>query len=116
MRNGRTRFKHFPGALSKDLLHYIDPSREEHKLDAAIIHIGINDILYDSSLRQINLLLQNIGEIRKTCMSYKFKNIFTSSLTFNNRISHKLRSEVNEMIKRVLLRKWLSLHSQLKCM
>ena len=43
---GRARFKHFPGAWSKDLLHYIDITLEEQNFEAAIIHIGINDILY----------------------------------------------------------------------
>ena len=36
-------------------------------------------------------------------MNYKVKYVFVSSLTFNNRISHKLLSEVNEMIERVCL-------------
>ena len=59
LRSGRARCKHFSGASSKDLLHYIDPTQEEHNFEAAIIHIGINDIQYDSSSQQINLLLQN---------------------------------------------------------
>ena len=75
LRTGRARFKHFPGALSKDLLHYIDPTLDEQNFKAVIIHIGINDILYDSS-QQINLLLQNIEEIGKKCMSYKVKYVF----------------------------------------
>ena len=95
---GRARVKHFPGASSKDLLHYVDPT-----LEAARIHIGINDILYDSSSRQINLLLQNMREIGKKCISYRVKYVFISSLTFNKRISHKLLSEVNKMIERVFL-------------
>ena len=36
-------------------------------------------------------------------MSYKVKYVFISSLTFHNRISHQLLSEVNEMIERVCL-------------
>ena len=96
MRSGLARFKHFPGTLSKDLLHYIDPTLEEHWKN---IHIGINAILYDSSSsEQINLLLQNIKEIGKKCKNYKVKYVFISSLTFNTRISHKLLNEVNEMI------------------
>ena len=75
LRTGRARFKHFLGALSKDLLHYIDPTLEEQSFKAVIIHIGINDILYVSS-QQINLLLQNIKEIGKRCMSYKVKYVF----------------------------------------
>ena len=100
---GRARFKHFPGASSKDLLHYIDATLEEQNFEAAIIHIGINDILYDNTSQQINLLLQNIKEIGKKCKSYKFKYVFISSLTFNTRISHRLLSEINEMIERVFL-------------
>ena len=68
-----------------------------------IYYIGVNDILYDSSSRQINLLPQNIMEIGKKCKSYKVKYVFISSLTFNTRIYHRLLNEVNEMIERVCL-------------
>ena len=44
-------------ASSKDLLHYIDPTLEEQNFEVAIIHIGVNYILYDSSSRQVNLFL-----------------------------------------------------------
>ena len=40
LRSGRARLKHFPGASSKELLHYIDPTLEEQNFEAAIIHIG----------------------------------------------------------------------------
>ena len=103
MRSGLAKFKHFPGASSKDLLHYIDPTLEEQNFEAAITHIGINGILYDSSSRQINILLQNIKEIGKKCKNYKVKYVFISSSTFNTRISQKLLNEVNEMIERVCL-------------
>ena len=85
------------------LLHYIEPSLEEQTFEAAMIHIGINHILYDSSSRKINLLFQNIKEIGKKCKNNKVKYVFISSLTFNTRISHKLLNEVNEMIERVCL-------------
>ena len=73
-------------------MHYIDPTLEEQNFETAIIHIGINDALYDSSPRQVNILLQNIREIGKQCMSYKVKYVFISSLTFNDKIFHKLLS------------------------
>ena len=104
MRTGRGRSKHFPGPSSKDLLHYIDPTLEEYNFEVAIIHIRINDVLYDSSPRQINMPLQNIREIGKKCMSYKVKYVFMSSLTFSNRIyliSYSVLQEVNETIERV---------------
>ena len=62
LRTGRARFKHFAGTSPKDLL---DPTLEEQNFQAAVIHIGINVILYDSSTRQVNLLLQNVKEIGK---------------------------------------------------
>ena len=103
MRSGRARFKHFPGDLSKDLLHYNDSTLEGQNFEAAILHIGINDILYDSSLWQINLLLQNIKEIEKKSKNYKVKYVFISSLNFNTRISHKFLNEVNELIESICL-------------
>ena len=66
LKTARARFKNFSGASSKDLLHHNDPTLEEQNFEAAIIHIGINDILYDTSSGQINLILQNIKEIRKS--------------------------------------------------
>ena len=59
---GQARFKHFPGASSKDLLHYIDATLEEQNFEAAIIHIGINDILYDN-MKMIYLRMGYIYKI-----------------------------------------------------
>ena len=35
----------FPGSTAKNLEHYILPTLEEENLDAAIIHVGINDLM-----------------------------------------------------------------------
>ena len=45
LQSGKARFKYFPGATSKDLLHYIDRILEDHSFEVAIIHIGVNDII-----------------------------------------------------------------------
>ena len=41
--NGRTRFKYFPGATSKELLHYIDTTLEESSFQVAVIHVSVNE-------------------------------------------------------------------------
>ena len=41
--NGRTRFKYFLGATSKELLHYIDTTLEESNFQVAVIHVGVNE-------------------------------------------------------------------------
>ena len=44
LKEGRARFKYFPGATSNDLWFYIEPKLGEGKFDRAIIHVGINDL------------------------------------------------------------------------
>ena len=45
LNNGSARFKYFPGATSKDLLHYVDTTLQDNLFEVAVIHIGINDIV-----------------------------------------------------------------------
>ena len=45
IQGGRIHVKAFPGAKSTQLNHYVTPTLEEYRYDAAIIHVGINDIL-----------------------------------------------------------------------
>ena len=41
----RIHMKAFPEAKSTQLNHYVTSSLKEYSYDAAIIHVGINDIL-----------------------------------------------------------------------
>ena len=34
----------FPGAISKDFVHYIKPTLQENEFDASILHTGVNDV------------------------------------------------------------------------
>ena len=49
LKEGRARFKSFPGATSNDLLFYIEPTLGEGQFDAAILHVGINDSLNNTA-------------------------------------------------------------------
>ena len=40
----KARFEYFPGALSRDILRYVNTTLEESEFDVAIIHVGINDL------------------------------------------------------------------------
>ena len=54
----KPRFKYFPGALSRDMLHYVNPTLEESEFDIAIIHVGMNDLLNcEGDIDQINNIL-----------------------------------------------------------
>ena len=81
LRSRWARFQLFLGALSKYFLHYINLTLEEQNFEATIIHIGVSDILYDSSSREINLLLQNMKEKGNKYKTKAVKlNVFISSL------------------------------------
>lgn len=41
--------KHFPGATSKDLINYINPTLKEDKFDTTVIHVRINGMLKNTS-------------------------------------------------------------------
>ena len=54
----KARFKYFPCALSRNILHYVNPTLEESEFDVTIIHVGINDLLnWESDIDQINNFL-----------------------------------------------------------
>ena len=54
----RAKHTYFPGALSRDILHYVNPTLENSEFHAAIIHVGINNLLNCAGdIDQINNIL-----------------------------------------------------------
>ena len=83
--NGRARFKYFPGATSKELLHYIDATLEESNFGVAVIHVGANDL--KNSNNTVDKLLKNIHSMAEKCKSSGVKKVFISGIVKNNRIN-----------------------------
>ena len=69
--NGRARFKYFPGATSKELLHYIDATLEESNFGAVVIHVGVNDLVSSNNI--VDKLLKNIHSMAEKCKSSDVK-------------------------------------------
>ena len=68
IQGGRIHVKAFPEAKSTQLNHYVTTSLEEYSYDAAIIHVGINDILrYKHD--ELDKLHGNIIKAGSTCQS-----------------------------------------------
>ena len=101
LQSGRARFKHFPGATSKDLLYYIDRTLEDHSFEAVIIHIGVNDIISNRSSPDFDHVLKNIKNIVQKCRSYGTENIFISGLLKTTPFIADVIGKVNELIKDV---------------
>ena len=60
----------FPGASSHQLSHYLDVHLKDKSIDTVIIHIGINDLLTNSSRSGMDNLIYNIKKITEKCLMF----------------------------------------------
>ena len=54
----KATFKYFPGALSRDILHSVNPTLEESEFDVLIIDVGINE--FDVLIIDVGISLGNL--------------------------------------------------------
>ena len=72
IKNSKATMFDFPGAPSHQMLHYLDAQLEHRQINTVVIHVGINDILRDSSESRIDGLLQNIKNIVNNIVRSKY--------------------------------------------
>ena len=97
--DGVARLKSFPGAISKELEHYVVPTLKEESFHTALIHVGINDILRDQSELQQQLVLQNIVRTAHQCKEYGVKEIILFSVVATGRVNADVLIHFNESLK-----------------
>ena len=91
LRNSVAKFQFFPGATSRKLLHYVDPTLEEENFKSAVIHVGTNDLMNNYDSKTGDALIENIKNIALKCIPYGVCKIFISSICFNNRTNNEYR-------------------------
>ena len=99
LNNESARFKYFPGATSKDLLHYVDTTLQDNLFEVAVIHIGINDIVNNKNSLNTDHMLENIKNIALKCKRYGIQKVLISGLLTTNRLAQDVIEEVNKLIK-----------------
>ena len=72
---GRVHVNTFSGAKSTQLNHYVTPTLQEYNY-AAIIHVGINDMLRSKHYDKLDQLPGNIIRVGNTCQKYNIGKIF----------------------------------------
>ena len=77
--HGKVYLKVNPAAKAGQLNHHVKPSLKEYKYDAAIIRIGINDILSKGE-NEVNDIPRKVTNIADTCRNYNIAKIFISSI------------------------------------
>ena len=97
IQGGRIHVKAFPGAKSTQLNHYVTPTLEEYSYDAAIIHVGINDILRPKH-DELHKLLENIIKVENTCQKYNIEKIYISAILPSTRTNINIY-DINQKLR-----------------
>ena len=106
MEDHKARLRYFPGALSWDILHYVNPKLEDSAVNVAIIHVSVKDLLNcQGHINQVNYILQNIEHTVYKCRQFDLQNIFLSQLTITNRLPEQLIKEFNILICNICSRR-----------
>ena len=101
IKSGYAKFKTFPGADSKEILHYVNPTLESGNYDSAVLHFGVNDLLQKTLSKSdtVENLIENIGKAAVKCMSHEVSKVFVSAIVRNKRIPESLLEEILEICK-----------------
>ena len=100
IKNGYAKFKTFPDADSKEILHYINPTLKSGNYDSAVLHFGVNGLLQKTLSKSdaVEDLIENIRQASVKCMLHGVSKVFVSTIVRNKRIPESLLEEVNEKI------------------
>ena len=88
LNGGIAHLKPFPGSKAKQMDHYDIPILKEHQYDAAVIHVGINDLLKSRTNINESKIAKDIIDIALPCRSHNIATIFISSIVYSTKISH----------------------------
>ena len=68
--------------------HHVIPVLEEHQYDAAVIHVGINDLLKSRTNINVSEITKDIINIALRCRSHNIATIFISSIVYSTSFSY----------------------------
>ena len=87
LHKGYAQLKSFPGDVSKELLYYVEPRLKNKKFDAALLHVGVNDLVNYEGQGTLQNLLDNLKQIGLKCKSAGVKRILISGIVVNNKLT-----------------------------
>ena len=100
---GKATMKAFPGATTKRLNHYIVPSLEEERQDAAIVHVGIKNLLHKGKFDEVEKLAEEIIEIGLRCRNYNLNDVLISGIIYSSNADigmiRRLNKKLNSLCK-----------------
>ena len=85
IQGGKIHVKAFPEAKSTQLNNYLKPTQDQHSYDAAIMHLGVNDILRSKDYDDLDKLPGNIIKVANTCQMYNIGKMYMSAILLSTR-------------------------------
>ena len=98
VKSGYAKFKSFPGCISKEMFHYIEPTLETGFCDSATLHVGVDDVLTDKSPSSTDNLVSDLVNIVNKSKSFGVMDLFVSGIAFNKRLPYAVIKKVKEKI------------------
>ena len=95
LNGGIAHLKPFPGSKAKQMDNHAIPFLEEHQYDAAVMHVGINDLLKSRANINVSEIEKDIVNIALRCQSHNIATIFISSIVYSTKISHTKIQKLN---------------------
>ena len=80
IQGGKIHVRAFPEAKSTQLNNYVKPTQDQHSYDAAIMHLGVNDILWSKDYDDLDKLPGNIIKVANTCQKYNIGKMYMSAI------------------------------------
>ena len=79
----------------------MEPTLKSKNFDAALLHVGVNDLLNDESQDSVQNLLDNLKQIGLKCKSAGVARILISGIVVNNKLTRAYISSVNQRISNI---------------
>ena len=96
IKKGEVSLKAFPGAKARPLNHHFIPLLEDNTYNAAVIHVGINDLL--SNVKSTNYICKDIIDIGLRCRNNNIGMIFISSIAYSSKVNPSLIQQLNSAL------------------
>ena len=89
LNGGIAHLNPFPRTKAKQMDHHVIPILEEHQYGAAVIHVGIKDLLKNRTNINVSEIVSYIN-IAFRCRSHSIATIFISSIAYSTKVSHMI--------------------------
>ena len=74
----------------------MDINLQDNKTESVILHVGINDVLQNSTETNINSFSNNFQEMAEKCRNSNVNNVFISGLVYAERFNVKSIENIHD--------------------